>query len=80
MSHFSLKNISWKMVLNLILIIAILILIAQNLTSVALNIFTWRFDVPLFLLIVGVFVIGFYTAVVLGMDRTRVYTIKTGEQ
>jgi len=51
MSHFSLKNISWKMVLNLILIIAILILIAQNLTSVALNIFTWRFDVPLFLLI-----------------------------
>lgn len=61
--NFSLKNISWKQVLNILLILGVLILIGQNLESIPVTLFLWQFSVPLFILITLIFLIGFYTAV-----------------
>lgn len=70
MTKFSLKNISFSQIISIILIILALIFIAQNFQEVYITIILWTFPVPLFILLAITFLIGFYTAVVFGKDRT----------
>ena len=71
MQKFSLRNISWKMWLGLVLILLVLIFITQNLNIVHVNFLAWQLDIPLFILMVIVFVIGFYTAMITGTDKEK---------
>lgn len=69
MSKFSLKNISFMQVVSIILIIFALVFIYQNFGEVPVSLIIWKFKIPLFILLVITFVIGFFTAVAFGKDK-----------
>lgn len=69
MSKFSLKNISIMQVVSIILIIFALVFIYQNFENVRVSLVIWQFEIPLFILLVITFVIGFFTAVAFGKDK-----------
>lgn len=69
MSKFSLRNISIMQIISIILIIFALIFIYQNFEKVPVSLVIWKFDIPLFILLVITFVIGFFTSVAFGQDK-----------
>lgn len=56
-------------VVSIILIIFALVFIYQNFGEVSVSLIVWRFEIPLFILLVITFVIGFFTAVAFGKDK-----------
>lgn len=69
MSKFSLKNISIMQIISVVLIIFALIFIYQNFENVTISLIVWKFEIPLFILLVITFVIGFFTSVAFGQDK-----------
>lgn len=69
MSKFSLRNISIMQIISVILIIFALIFIYQNFEKVPVSLVIWKFDIPLFILLVITFMIGFFTAVAFGSNK-----------
>lgn len=55
------KKISFKQVLNIVIIILMLIFALQNLQNIRVSILLLSFEMPLFVLIIAVFAIGFFT-------------------
>jgi len=56
------KKIDFKQVFNLILIGLLIVFVVQNMDDVPVRYMKWTFDIPLIILIVIVFCIGFFTA------------------
>lgn len=52
------KSISWKVILNIIVLIIVLILAIVNWQSVTINFVLFKLSVPLFLLVVVILLIG----------------------
>lgn len=65
------KNISTRQIIDIVLILLLLIFVGQNLESVKVKLLMFGFELPIIILIVATFFIGFYTA--------KVFTSK-GEQ
>lgn len=59
------KKITFKQIIYIILIILLLIFTFQNLRNVLVNLLVFKFELPLVILIVIVFFIGYFTAKVL---------------
>jgi uncharacterized integral membrane protein len=56
------KNLATRQIIDIALIILLLIFIGQNLESVKVTFLFLGFELPLFILILIVFFIGYYTA------------------
>lgn len=56
------KNISTKQIIDILLIALLLLFIGQNLEGVRVRFLFFGFELPLFILIIIVFFIGYYTA------------------
>lgn len=56
------NRIDFKQVLNIIIIALLIVFVVQNMDDVAVRYMKWTFDIPLIILIVIVFCIGFFTA------------------
>ena len=56
------KNISFRQIIDIVLIVLLLIFVGQNLESVKVKFLFFGFELPLVILITSVFFIGFYTA------------------
>jgi uncharacterized integral membrane protein len=56
------KNISTKQIIDILLIALLLLFIGQNLEGVRVRFLFFGFELPLFILILIVFFIGYYTA------------------
>jgi len=64
-------NLTPKQVLNILLIIALLIFISQNLEMVRVKFLFFRFELPIIILIGLVFFIGFFTAHVFNQNKQK---------
>jgi uncharacterized integral membrane protein len=56
------KNITPRQIVDIVLIALLLVFIGQNLESVKVKFLFFGFELPLFILILIVFFIGYYTA------------------
>ncbi len=56
------RKINIKQIADIVLIVVLLIFAVQNLKSIRVNLLFFRFEMPLFFLIVIIFFIGFFTA------------------
>jgi len=56
------KKINFKQLLNIFIIILMLIFALQNLESIRVSLLFLSFEMPLFVLIIAVFAIGFFTS------------------
>lgn len=75
MSKFSLKNISISQAISIVLIVLALIFMAQNFGNVPIHIILWKFEIPLFILLVITGMIGFFTAVAFGKANREDYEV-----
>lgn len=66
MKKFSLKNLSISQILSFVFIIIALIFASQNLHNVDFNLIFTRVTLPLIILLISTFVLGFFTAIVFG--------------
>ncbi|NMB80410.1 MAG: LapA family protein [Ignavibacteria bacterium] len=55
------KKISFKQIFDIIIIIVMLIFALQNLESIRVSLLFFSFEMPLFVLIIAVFAIGYFT-------------------
>lgn len=58
------KNLNLRKIIDILLIIVLIVFIIQNLDNVMVKFTTIRFELPLIVLILGVFGLGFYTSTV----------------
>jgi len=65
------KNITTNQIINILLIVVLLLFIGQNLDMVKVRFLFFGFELPLFILIAIVFVIGYYTAVAFRKRRSE---------
>lgn len=65
----TMKNISTRQIIDVVLIILLLVFIAQNLDSAKVNFLFFGFELPLVILIAIVFFVGFYTAKVFNKPK-----------
>lgn len=56
------KNLTTRKIIDIFLILMLIIFIAQNLETVMVNFLAFGFQLPLIVLILAVFAIGFYTS------------------
>ncbi|AZA90623.1 Uncharacterized integral membrane protein [Chryseobacterium nakagawai] len=56
------KNINIKKIIDILMIILLIIFIIQNLESVMVKFMTMKFELPLIVLILAVFALGYYTS------------------
>ena len=57
-------NLTPKQLLNIILLIVLIAFIGQNIDSVPINFLIWTFNLPLIIIILITFFIGFFTKAV----------------
>ncbi len=55
------KNISFRQIFNVLILIIVLIFALQNLESIRVSLLFFTFEMPLFILIIAVFAIGYFT-------------------
>jgi uncharacterized integral membrane protein len=63
------KNLTTNQIINILLIVVLLLFIGQNLDMVKVKFLFFGFELPLFILIAIVFLIGYYTAIVFRKRR-----------
>ncbi len=56
------KNINIKKMIDILLIILLMVFIIQNLENVMVKFITMQFELPLIVLILAVFALGYYTS------------------
>lgn len=56
------KNINIKKIIDILMILLLIIFIIQNLESVMVKFMTMKFELPLIVLILAVFALGYYTS------------------
>lgn len=76
MSRFSLKNISFSQILGIIALVLLITFVMQNLSNVSVKFIRWTFDIPIFLLIIIVFFVGFYTSIFTGSGLEKFFKKK----
>ncbi len=69
MSKFSFKNISIAQIISFVVIVIALIFVSQNLHNVEFNLIITRVTLPLIILLIVTFVLGFFTAILFGTTR-----------
>ena len=57
------KNITFKQVINIVLIVLLLVFVGQNLEQISVRFLFFGFSMPLVILIAVVFLIGYLVAV-----------------
>lgn len=55
------KKINFRQIFNILIIIIMLIFALQNLETIRVSLLFFSFEMPLFILIIAVFAIGFFT-------------------
>ncbi|MFN3639678.1 MAG: lipopolysaccharide assembly protein LapA domain-containing protein [Flavobacterium sp.] len=65
------KKLTTNQIINILLIVALLLFIGQNLDMVRVKFLFFGFELPLFILIAIVFLIGYYTAIVFRKRRNE---------
>lgn len=63
------KKLTTNQIINILLIVILLLFIGQNLDMVKVKFLFFGFELPLFILIAIVFLIGYYTAIVFRKRR-----------
>lgn len=63
------KKASFKKIINILFILIILIFAVQNLESIRVTLLFFSFEMPLFVLIIVLFSIGFFTTKILGRNK-----------
>lgn len=63
------KKVSFKQIINILLILVILIFALQNLESIRVTLLFFSFEMPLFVLIIVLFSIGFFTTKIFGRNK-----------
>ncbi len=64
-----LRNLTIQQILNAVLIGLVILFIAQNLHSVKVRFLMFGFELPMVVLVLGLFFLGFFTAKILGNPR-----------
>lgn len=76
MPHATLKNLTVSQIIGIIGIILLITFIVQNMENVYVRLIIWNVQIPLFLLIIIAFIIGFYASIISGAGLSRFFRKK----
>lgn len=71
MPHATLKNLTVSQIIGIIGIALVITFVVQNLEKVQVQFIVWNVQIPLFLLIIIAFIIGFYASIISGAGLPR---------